>query len=69
MKVKVHKPNLENASKGKELCEGLNPFLPNLRYEFLGLNEFLPVVIGSSLDKVETSKLMHILKLHKSAIG
>lgn len=60
---------VEDVSKGKESGEGLKRFPSNLRYELLGPNEYLPVIIEASLGEVETSKLMHVLKLHKIAIG
>ena len=44
--------------------------LPNhFRYAYLGEESTLPVIISSSISKMEEEKLLKILKEHKEAIG
>ncbi|KAM6542236.1 hypothetical protein CsatB_006683 [Cannabis sativa] len=41
----------------------------HLRYEYLGENKTLPVIVASSLSSVETNKLLRVLRKHSKAIG
>ncbi|KAM6565709.1 hypothetical protein CsatA_024837 [Cannabis sativa] len=41
----------------------------HLRYEYLGENKTLPVIVASSLSSVETDKLLRVLRKHSKAIG
>ena len=47
----------------------LKPLLTDLKYSFLGENETFPIIISSKLDTLQEGKLLHILKMHKKAIG
>ncbi|XP_070022790.1 uncharacterized protein [Nicotiana sylvestris] len=47
----------------------LKPFLPHLRYKFLGSNDTLPVIMSSLLNDVHVEQLLYVLKEHKQAIG
>ncbi|CAM8940330.1 unnamed protein product [Rhodiola kirilowii] len=38
-------------------------------YEFLGSNSTHPVIVGANLNENETSKLLHVLKNNKKALG
>ncbi|CAM8921953.1 unnamed protein product [Rhodiola kirilowii] len=55
--------------KGKEFEGELKPLTSNLRYEFLGPNSTHPVIVGATLNENETSKLLHVLKNNKKALG
>ncbi|CAM8983891.1 unnamed protein product [Rhodiola kirilowii] len=55
--------------KGKEFEGELKPLPSNLRYEFLGSNSMHPVIVGANLNENETSKLLHVLKNNKKALG
>ncbi|CAM8983325.1 unnamed protein product [Rhodiola kirilowii] len=55
--------------KGKEFEGELKPLPSNLRYEFLGPNSMHPVIVGATLNENETSKLLHVLKNNKKALG
>ncbi|CAM8940922.1 unnamed protein product [Rhodiola kirilowii] len=56
--------------KGKESCSVELKTLPtSLRYEFLGPNSTLPIIVNASLNDNETSKLLDVIKEHKDAIG
>ncbi|CAM8950971.1 unnamed protein product [Rhodiola kirilowii] len=55
--------------RGKEFEGELKPLPSNLRYEFLGSNATLPVIVGAALNEDETSKLVHVLKANKKALG
>ncbi|CAM8947580.1 unnamed protein product [Rhodiola kirilowii] len=55
--------------KGKEFEGELKPLPSNLRYEFLGPNSTHPVIVGATLNENETSKLLHVLKNNKKALG
>ncbi|CAM8941541.1 unnamed protein product [Rhodiola kirilowii] len=58
------------SDKGKESCSVELKALPtSLRYEFLGPNSSLPIIVNSSLNDVETSKLLDVVRKHKDAIG
>ncbi|CAM8988458.1 unnamed protein product [Rhodiola kirilowii] len=58
------------SDKGKESCSVELKALPtSLRYEFLGPNSSLPIIVNSSLNDVETSKLLDVVREHKDAIG
>ncbi|CAM8877992.1 unnamed protein product [Rhodiola kirilowii] len=58
------------SDKGKEFCSVELKALPtSLRYEFLGPNSSLPIIVNSSLNDVETSKLLDVVRKHKDAIG
>ncbi|KAM6550719.1 hypothetical protein CsatB_000527 [Cannabis sativa] len=41
----------------------------HLRYEYLGENKTLAVIVASSLSSVETDKLLRVLRKHTKAIG
>ncbi|XP_057719688.1 uncharacterized protein LOC130934115 [Arachis stenosperma] len=47
----------------------LKPLPPHLKYAFLGREETLPVIINSSLNMEDESKLIEVLKAHKTALG
>ncbi|CAM8903156.1 unnamed protein product [Rhodiola kirilowii] len=55
--------------RGKEFEGELNPLPSNLRYEFLGSNATFPVIVGATLNEDETSKLVHVLKANRKALG
>ncbi|CAM8933186.1 unnamed protein product [Rhodiola kirilowii] len=55
--------------KGKEFEGELKPLPSNLRYEFLGSNATYPVIVGATLNEDETSKLVHVLKANRKALG
>ncbi|CAM8950779.1 unnamed protein product [Rhodiola kirilowii] len=55
--------------KGKEFEGELKPLPSNLRYEFLGSNSMHPVIVGATLNENETSKLLHVLKNNRKALG
>ena len=47
----------------------LKPLPSHLKYEFLGVEETLLVIISSSLESDQENKLLDILRTHKTAIG
>ncbi|CAM8924232.1 unnamed protein product [Rhodiola kirilowii] len=55
--------------RGKEFEGELKPLPSNLRYKFLGSNATFPVIVGATLNEDETSKLVHVLKANKKALG
>ncbi|CAM8978924.1 unnamed protein product [Rhodiola kirilowii] len=55
--------------RGKEFEGELKPLPSNLRYEFLGSNATFPVIVGATLNEDEASKLVHMLKANKKALG
>ncbi|CAM8878117.1 unnamed protein product [Rhodiola kirilowii] len=55
--------------RGKEFEGELKPLPSNLRYEFLGSNATYPVIVGATLNEDETSKLVHVLKANRKALG
>ncbi|CAM8994189.1 unnamed protein product [Rhodiola kirilowii] len=55
--------------RGKEFEGELKPLPSNLRYEFLGSNSTHPVIVGATLNENETSKLLHVLKNNRKALG
>ncbi|CAM8909052.1 unnamed protein product [Rhodiola kirilowii] len=55
--------------RGKEFEGELKPLPSNLRYEFLGSKATFPVIVGATLNEDETSKLVHVLKANKKALG
>ncbi|CAM8902525.1 unnamed protein product [Rhodiola kirilowii] len=56
--------------KGKESCSVELKILPtSLRYEFLGPNSTLPVIVNASLNESETLRLLDVIREHKGAIG
>ncbi|CAM8931446.1 unnamed protein product [Rhodiola kirilowii] len=63
-----NKDNEDNES-GNEFDENLKPLPSNLRYEFLGPNSTLPVIVDASLNKQQTVELLNVLRKYKSAIG
>ncbi|XP_070019442.1 uncharacterized protein [Nicotiana sylvestris] len=58
------KPSIEEPPKLE-----LKPLPNHLRYEFLGPNATLPVIISSSLLDVQAQQLLQVLKECKTAIG
>ncbi|XP_070029230.1 uncharacterized protein [Nicotiana sylvestris] len=58
------KPSIEEPPKLE-----LKPLPAHLRYEFLGPDSTLPVIISSSLLDVQVQKLLQVLKECKTAIG
>ncbi|XP_075074338.1 uncharacterized protein LOC142161953 [Nicotiana tabacum] len=46
----------------------LKPLPPHLRYEFLGSNDTLPVIVYSLLNDVQVERLLEVLKEHRQAI-
>ncbi|CAM8982667.1 unnamed protein product [Rhodiola kirilowii] len=58
------------SDKGNESCSVELKALPtSLRYEFLGPNSSLPIIVNASLNDDETSKLLDVVREHKNAIG
>ncbi|CAM8907865.1 unnamed protein product [Rhodiola kirilowii] len=56
--------------KGKKSCLVELKALPtSLRYEFLGPDSTLPIIVNASLNDDETLKLLDVIREHKSAIG
>ncbi|CAM8926396.1 unnamed protein product [Rhodiola kirilowii] len=56
--------------EGKGPCGIELKALPtSLRYEFLGPNSTFPVIVNASLDEFETSRLLHMLRTRRGAIG
>ncbi|CAM8934256.1 unnamed protein product [Rhodiola kirilowii] len=56
--------------EGKGPCGIELKALPtSLRYEFLGPNSTFLVIVNASLNELETSKLMHVLRTRREAIG
>jgi hypothetical protein len=47
----------------------LKPLPDNLKYNFLGPAETLPVIIASDLPAAQEKKLLDVLREHKEAIG
>nr|XP_016514876.1 PREDICTED: uncharacterized protein LOC107831608 [Nicotiana tabacum] len=46
----------------------LKPLPPHLRYEFLGSNDTLPVIVSSLLNDLQVEQLLEVLKEHRQAI-
>ena len=68
----------ENLGQGKGFAppseiEGprfeLKPLSSHLKYEFLGENETLPVIVSAYLEEEQLNKLLRVLRKHKKAIG
>jgi hypothetical protein len=57
-------PSLESRLKLE-----LKPLQDKLKYAFLGINDTLPVIIASDLQKDQEDNLLEVLKEHKEAIG
>ncbi|CAM8951771.1 unnamed protein product [Rhodiola kirilowii] len=64
-----HEIKEDPVPRGKEFEGELKPLPSNLRYEFLGSNATFPVIVGATLNENETSKLVHVLKANKKALG
>ncbi|CAM8942179.1 unnamed protein product [Rhodiola kirilowii] len=64
-----HETREDPVPRGKEFEGELKPLPSNLRYEFLGSNATCPVIVGATLNEDETSKLVHVLKANKKALG
>ncbi|XP_021741538.1 uncharacterized protein LOC110707795 [Chenopodium quinoa] len=47
----------------------LKPLPSNLKYAYLGDNETLPVIISSSLNESQETRLLNLLKNHKEVLG
>ncbi|CAM8912980.1 unnamed protein product [Rhodiola kirilowii] len=57
------------SDKGKKSCSVELKALPtSLRYEFLGPNSTLPIIVNASLNDDETSRLLDVIREHKDAI-
>ncbi|CAM8940917.1 unnamed protein product [Rhodiola kirilowii] len=57
------------SDKGKESCSVELKALPtSLRYEFLGPNSTLPIIVNASLDENETLKSLDVIREHQGAI-
>ncbi|CAM8969053.1 unnamed protein product [Rhodiola kirilowii] len=65
----AHEGKEDPVPRGKEFEGELKPLPSNLRYEFLGSNSTYPVIVGATLNEHETSKLLHVLKTNKKALG
>ncbi|XP_057755841.1 uncharacterized protein LOC130975025 [Arachis stenosperma] len=65
---KVVEISSEDKEKEKPKQE-LKPLPPYLKYVFLGEEETLPVIINSSLNMEEETRLIKVLKAHKTALG
>ncbi|CAM8962941.1 unnamed protein product [Rhodiola kirilowii] len=64
-----HEIKEDPVPRGKEFEGELKPLPSNLRYEFLGSNATYPVIVGATLNEDETSKLVHVLKANRKALG
>ncbi|KAL4306447.1 hypothetical protein AHAS_Ahas16G0179200 [Arachis hypogaea] len=60
--------SIEDKDKDKPKQE-LKPLLPHLKYVFLGEAEALPVIINSSLNMEEETRLIEVLRAHKTALS
>ncbi|XP_057745189.1 uncharacterized protein LOC130963057 [Arachis stenosperma] len=58
----------EDKEKEKPKQE-LKPLPSHLKYVFLGEEETLPLIINSSLNMEEKTRLIEVLKAHKAALG
>ncbi|XP_042388424.1 uncharacterized protein LOC121980456 [Zingiber officinale] len=47
----------------------LKPLPPHLKYDYLGENQQLPVIIAQNLEPEQESRLLEILRQHRKAIG
>nr|XP_009797348.1 PREDICTED: uncharacterized protein LOC104243792 [Nicotiana sylvestris] len=47
----------------------IKPLPPHLRYEFLGSNDTLPVIVSSLLNDLQVEQLLEVLKEYRQAIG
>ncbi|CAM8890497.1 unnamed protein product [Rhodiola kirilowii] len=65
----AHESKEDPVPRGKEFEGELKPLPSNLRYEFLGSNATYPVIVGATLNENETSKLLHVLKTNRKALG
>ncbi|CAM8916767.1 unnamed protein product [Rhodiola kirilowii] len=65
----AHEGKEDLVPRGKEFEGELKPLPSNLRYEFLGSNSTYPVIVGATLNEHETSKLLHVLKTNRKALG
>ncbi|CAM8923321.1 unnamed protein product [Rhodiola kirilowii] len=65
----AHESKEDPVPRGKEFEGELKPLPSNLRYEFLGSNATYPVIVGATLNEDETSKLVHVLKANRKALG
>ena len=61
------KPPIRSVIKAPEL--ELKPLPEHLKYAYLGEHETLPCIIASDLSSDEESKLLKVLKAHKTALG
>ena len=62
--VKTPVPSIEQPPKMEQ-----KPLPSHLKYAYLGIESTLPVIISSSLTKMEEEKLLRILRDHKQALG
>ena len=53
----------------KPLVLELKPLPPHLRYEFLGSNSTLPVILSSCLTNLQVDATLAVLQQRKKAIG
>ncbi|CAM8963974.1 unnamed protein product [Rhodiola kirilowii] len=67
--LNAHDGEGDQMPRGKEFEGELKPLPSNLRYEFLGSNSTHPVIVGATLNEHETSKLLHVLKNNRKALG
>ncbi|CAM8956512.1 unnamed protein product [Rhodiola kirilowii] len=67
--LNAHESKEDPVPRGKEFEGELKPLPSNLRYEFLGSNATFPVIVGATFNEDETSKLVHVLKANKKALG
>ncbi|CAM8916931.1 unnamed protein product [Rhodiola kirilowii] len=65
----AHEGKEDPVPRGKEFEGELKPLPSNLRYEFLGSNATYLVIVGATLNEHETSKLLHVLKTNRKALG
>ncbi|CAM8948467.1 unnamed protein product [Rhodiola kirilowii] len=65
----AHEGEGDQMPRVKEFEGELKPLPSNLRYEFLGSNSTHPVIVGATLNEHETSKLLHVLKNNRKALG
>jgi hypothetical protein len=56
-------------SAAKPVKRELKPLPDTLKYRYLDLGEFLPVIIAADLNETQEQKLLDVLKEHKESIG
>lgn len=63
------KEDLKKGEVEEKVSPELKQLLPHLKYVFLGEDALNPVIISSSLSKLEEEKLIRVLREYKKTIG